>query len=121
MHSGPCGTTRKAIISPLACLNRNGSANGCASMTRARTAHIRAAQALTGRSMKAHTNGAITLRSEERRVGKECVVRVDLGGRRIIKKKKTKQKLAKYKQIMNSKTIQLYKHRINTSLTKGKR
>src|SRR3546814_16900937 len=29
-------------------------------------------------------------RSEERRVGKECVVRVDLGGRRIIKKKKTK-------------------------------
>src|SRR3546814_16173656 len=29
------------------------------------------------------------LRSEERRVGKECV-RVDLGGRRIIKKKKNK-------------------------------
>src|SRR3546814_11680032 len=29
-------------------------------------------------------------RSEERRVGKECVVRVDLGGRRIIKKKKIK-------------------------------
>src|SRR3546814_15618221 len=28
------------------------------------------------------------LRSEERRVGKECVIRVDLGGRRIIKKKK---------------------------------
>src|SRR3546814_14273930 len=28
-------------------------------------------------------------RSEERRVGKECVVRVDLGGRRIIKKKKS--------------------------------
>src|SRR3546814_12229451 len=27
------------------------------------------------------------LRSEESRVGKECVVRVDLGGRRIIKKK----------------------------------
>src|SRR3546814_12182920 len=27
-------------------------------------------------------------RSEERRVGKECVSRVDLGGRRIIKKKK---------------------------------
>src|SRR3546814_15773599 len=26
-------------------------------------------------------------RSEERRVGKECVVRVDIGGRRIIKKK----------------------------------
>src|SRR3546814_12969660 len=30
----------------------------------------------------------IYVRSEERRVGKECVVRVDLGGRRIIKKKK---------------------------------
>src|SRR3546814_12392624 len=29
-------------------------------------------------------------RSEERRVGKECVVRVDLGGRRVIKKKNTK-------------------------------
>src|SRR3546814_13944169 len=28
-------------------------------------------------------------RSEERRVGKECAVRVDLGGRRIIKKKNT--------------------------------
>src|SRR3546814_13697082 len=28
------------------------------------------------------------IRSEERRVGKECAVRVDLGGRRIIKKKK---------------------------------
>src|SRR3546814_18667562 len=31
---------------------------------------------------------AIKQRSEERRVGKECVSRVDLGGRRIIKKKK---------------------------------
>src|SRR3546814_18328533 len=31
-------------------------------------------------------------RSEERRVGKECVSRVDLGGRRIIKKKKEKNK-----------------------------
>src|SRR3546814_19228931 len=27
------------------------------------------------------------IRSEERRVGKECVIRVDLGGRRSIKKK----------------------------------
>src|SRR3546814_16614366 len=35
------------------------------------------------------------LRSEERRVGKECVVRVDLGGRRIIKKKKKKKKRTK--------------------------
>src|SRR3546814_16579360 len=31
------------------------------------------------------------IRSEERRVGKECVVRVDLGGRRILKKKKKKK------------------------------
>src|SRR3546814_15591084 len=33
---------------------------------------------------------ALLRRSEERRVGKECVRRVDLGGRRIIKKKKNK-------------------------------
>src|SRR3546814_20532343 len=32
-------------------------------------------------------------RSEERRVGKECVERVDLGGGRILEKKKTKQKI----------------------------
>src|SRR3546814_16884769 len=36
-------------------------------------------------------------RSEERRVGKECVVRVDLGGRRIIKKKTNKV----YRESMN--------------------
>src|SRR3546814_10980035 len=35
-------------------------------------------------------------RSEERRVGKELSVRVDLGGRRIIKKKKTNEILSKY-------------------------
>src|SRR3546814_14931513 len=29
-------------------------------------------------------------RSEERRVGKECVIRVDLGGRRILKNKNKK-------------------------------
>src|SRR3546814_12887258 len=34
-------------------------------------------------------------RSEERRVGKECSVRVDLGGRRIIKKK-NKEKDARH-------------------------
>src|SRR3546814_13683937 len=34
----------------------------------------------------------IKTRSEERRVGKECVRRVDLGGRRIIKKKKLTEK-----------------------------
>src|SRR3546814_11249616 len=32
-------------------------------------------------------------RSEERRVGKECAVRVDLGGRRIIKKKINKREV----------------------------
>src|SRR3546814_11010783 len=32
-------------------------------------------------------NARLAVRSEERRVGKECSVRVDLGGRRIIKKK----------------------------------
>src|SRR3546814_20191259 len=36
-----------------------------------------------------------TIRSEERRVGKECVVRVDLGGRRIIKKKKKETQITK--------------------------
>src|SRR3546814_17714937 len=35
--------------------------------------------------------GRRVFRSEERRVGKECAVRVDLGGRRIIKKKKKKR------------------------------
>src|SRR3546814_14037064 len=34
-----------------------------------------------------HDRGIIQSRSEERREGKECVSRVDLGGRRIIKKK----------------------------------
>src|SRR3546814_19963374 len=37
----------------------------------------------------------ICLRSEERRVGKECAVRVDIGGRRIIKKKKQRQRKKK--------------------------
>src|SRR3546814_18478218 len=32
-------------------------------------------------------------RAEERRVGKECVSRVDLGGRRIIKKKKKRRRI----------------------------
>src|SRR3546814_14460514 len=32
------------------------------------------------------------IRSEERRVGKECVRRVDLGGRRILKQKKKNEK-----------------------------
>src|SRR3546814_17446631 len=37
-------------------------------------------------------------RSEERRVGKECVSRVDLGGRRIIKKNKAKENRAPSKK-----------------------
>src|SRR3546814_15960724 len=40
---------------------------------------------------RASAEAVIELRSEERRVGKECVVRVDLGGRRIIKKKTKKE------------------------------
>src|SRR3546814_20590701 len=40
-------------------------------------------------------------RSEERRVGKGCSVRVDIGGRRIIKKK-NKQKLSKVLQSQNT-------------------
>src|SRR3546814_15150107 len=41
---------------------------------------------------KPQRNGSTTRRSEERRVGKECVSSVDLGGRRIIKKKKKQKK-----------------------------
>src|SRR3546814_16398167 len=37
---------------------------------------------------RAAIRAAASVRSEERRVGKECVRRVDLGGRRIIKKKR---------------------------------
>src|SRR3546814_20319897 len=40
-------------------------------------------------------------RSEERRVGKACVVRVDFGGRRIIKKKKKIKAHQKYTIIIN--------------------
>src|SRR3546814_20865832 len=43
-------------------------------------------------------------RSEERRVGKEGSVRVDLGGRRIIKKKRQKQKLEERDSKKNNKT-----------------
>src|SRR3546814_13125843 len=52
------------------------------------------ARGLPGRSKPTSsgraTGNSATGRSEERRVGKECVVRVDLGGRRIIKKKHKK-------------------------------
>src|SRR3546814_12429327 len=45
-------------------------------------------------------------RSEERRVGKEVSVRVDLGGRRIIKKKKKKKQTdERYTEITRKKTI----------------
>src|SRR3546814_14428012 len=42
-------------------------------------------------------------RSEERRVGKECVVRVDLGGRRIIKKQSNLK-------MTSSNTMQIKQH-----------
>src|SRR3546814_14280612 len=38
-------------------------------------------------SFKSYRGPGLEQRSEERRVGKECAVRVDLGGRRIINKK----------------------------------
>src|SRR3546814_10926482 len=38
------------------------------------------------RAQRSGPAGAERTRSEERRVGKECVIRVGLGGRRIIKK-----------------------------------
>src|SRR3546814_16336589 len=48
-------------------------------------------------------------RSEERRVGKECAVRVDLGGRRIIKKKKKQINVHNYavKQLNQQQNTQL--------------
>src|SRR3546814_18682009 len=45
-----------------------------------------------GKDGKGHVSpGSGVLRTEERRVGKELSVRLDIGGRRIIKKKKYKQ------------------------------
>src|SRR3546814_9297723 len=51
--------------------------------------------------------GMMAMRSEERRVGKECVSSVDLGGRRIIKKKKKKIKIhsVKKKEIKKHMTV----------------
>src|SRR3546814_17006019 len=60
-----------------------------------RQACLRAARPLAlhicqnGRCLRRKRHPAFLWRSEERRVGKELSVRVDLGGRRIIKKKKT--------------------------------
>src|SRR3546814_15389859 len=45
---------------------------------------------VVARRDRAAQPGRAILRSEERRVGKECVVRIDLGGRRSIKQKKRK-------------------------------
>src|SRR3546814_13012386 len=53
---------------------------------------LRLGMALKSRLSRLLTTGkrAALMRSEERRVGKEWSVRVDLGGRRIIKKKNDK-------------------------------
>src|SRR3546814_11409348 len=53
-----------------------------------------------GDSMTSSMLSSVRKRSEERRVGKECSVRVDLGGRRIIKKKK--QLIKQYQAHTNS-------------------
>src|SRR3546814_16439366 len=77
-----------------------GSRAGCAPAQvekwgRARRAGSKKWAARGGPSWKGGSEGrgggGNAARSEERRVGKECVVRVDLGGRRIIKKKKREQ------------------------------
>src|SRR3546814_15793793 len=44
--------------------------------------------AAEGEGERAMPRARLALRSEERRVGKECVVSVDLGGQRLIQKKK---------------------------------
>src|SRR3546814_14132785 len=70
-----------------------------------------------GRLDRSYFNECFTtrlFRSEERRVGKSVSVRVDLGGRRIIKKKKTqinhrdKQQTKKMSQYRNN------KHKVST-------
>src|SRR3546814_12080128 len=47
---------------------------------------LRAAAAVLASPFHGPMRRLMLERSEERRVGKECVIRVDLGGRRIIKK-----------------------------------
>src|SRR3546814_18467918 len=59
------------------------------------------------------------IRSEERRVGKSVSVRVDLGGRRIIKKKNTKELNQQYESkciINNSNTKTSIHHYYSTPL-----
>src|SRR3546814_14034060 len=51
----------------------------------------------------ASRKSAVPTRSEERRVGKECEVRVDVGGRRIIKKKQEPE--IRKKKIKQTKTV----------------
>src|SRR3546814_18052022 len=54
---------------------------------------------------------AVKIRSEERRVGKSVSVRVDLGGRRIIKKKTTEKTMKTIQKNINSYSVlTTYKH-----------
>src|SRR3546814_16936265 len=75
---------------------RSYAIQGANSLSRARSAKKAASGALikgaldVGSTILGGATQYTSLRSEERRVGKECVVRVDLGGRRIIKKKTKK-------------------------------
>src|SRR3546814_12605893 len=65
------------------------------------------------------TRGNVLLdpfRSEERRVGKECVVRVALGGRRIIKKKNTQNRVND--TIANRNTTDVRHYNVYTEITK---
>src|SRR3546814_15926192 len=71
-----------------------------------RTSRRRAAR--LGRDRRSHRR---RIRSEERRVGKECVIRVDLGGRRIIKKK-TKATIHSIKHPSETNTHHIYETRV---------
>src|SRR3546814_13841760 len=64
------------------------TASSAASLAKRLSAGTSSNQKASTASANPWTSPGCIPRSEERRVGKECVSSVDLGGRRIIKKKK---------------------------------
>src|SRR3546814_11740683 len=91
----PPRSTRTDTLFPYTTLFRSAGFESCRIISRPSLSQTLSRQ--TGRQRKAvpglnsrrpMASGSQDRRSEERRVGKECVRSVDLGGRRIIKKKK---------------------------------
>src|SRR3546814_10953520 len=90
------------------------SSDVCSSDLRDRSACLRAVKACVAVSSPAaagRTNPALLPRSEERRVGKSVSVRVDLGGRRIIKKKKRKKTRKRRNEAVLTSHTQEYERR----------